>query len=211
MVQPLLDIAAELEARDERVADALVAIEELQAEVDEIRAQAAAVSAFLAALPAALASHAEDEERAESDRLAAQARLREAETQKESPLRDLAVHRAKDAILDADRRADRAREHQAALTLEGTEHTAEAARLQQRAQALHGRLRDVDPPAAGLDATIAWASQARGALIVEHSGLARQREDVVREASELLGSVLGDPLAATSVAGLRDRLARALP
>jgi hypothetical protein len=53
-------------------------------------------------------------------------------------------------------------------------------------------------------------SQARGALLVEHSGLAREREAVVREASELLGSVLGDPLAATSVAGLRNRLERAL-
>jgi hypothetical protein len=55
-----------------------------------------------------------------------------------------------------------------------------------------------------------WASVARGALLVEHSGLARERDAVVREASELLGSVLGEPLAATSAAGLRGRLERAL-
>jgi hypothetical protein len=54
-------------------------------------------------------------------------------------------------------------------------------------------------------------SQRRGALLVEHSNLARERDAVVREASELLGSVLGDPFAATSVAGLRERLERALP
>jgi hypothetical protein len=58
---------------------------------------------------------------------------------------------------------------------------------------------------------IAWSSHTRGALLVEHSNLVRERENVVREASELLGSVLGDPFAATSVAGLRERLSRAYP
>jgi hypothetical protein len=55
---------------------------------------------------------------------------------------------------------------------------------------------------------LAWASHRRGELIVEHSGLAREREAVVREASELLGSLTGDARASTSVQGLRDRLHR---
>jgi len=54
----------------------------------------------------------------------------------------------------------------------------------------------------------AWAEHERGALIVEHSNLVREREAVVREASELLASVRGDAMAVTSVAGLRARLER---
>jgi hypothetical protein len=33
---------------------------------------------------------------------------------------------------------------------------------------------------------------------------------MIREASELLGGVLGDPLTTTAATGIRDRLARAL-
>jgi hypothetical protein len=84
------------------------------------------------------------------------------------------------------------------LELEGIARRDEAAKLAARV--------GVD----GLDAVLAWASNRRGVLIVEHSGLARERDAVVREASELLGSVTGDAFAATSVAGLRGRLARAL-
>jgi hypothetical protein len=56
------------------------------------------------------------------------------------------------------------------------------------------------------DGTVEMLSARRGALLVEHSGLAREREAVVREASELLAAATGDPFAATSVAGLRARL-----
>jgi hypothetical protein len=206
-----LTLASELEARDERVALAVSAVELLQAHVEETRARAASVSVFLASLPAALAAHAADEEAAETDRVTAHAALRQAENEKESPLRDLAVQRARDAFVAADRRAARAREHQAALSRDGEERVAEAARIERRARELHERLHDVDQPRPGLEGVIAWASHARGSLLIEHSGLARERETIVREASELLGSVLGDPLAATSVAGLRDRLARVLP
>jgi hypothetical protein len=198
-MEPLLALAAQLEARDAAVAAALAAVEQLQADLEQVRAQAVAVSTHLAGLPAALAGHARDEEIAADDRATAQAALREAEGQEESPLRDLAMQRAKDAIVDADRRAARAREHQEALAREGAARREEAAQLAARV--------GVD----GLDAVIAWTSHRRGELLVEQSRLARDREAVVREASELLGSVLGDPLAATSVAGLRERLERAFP
>ena len=198
-MEPLLAIAADLEERDARVAADLARVEQLRAEVDEIRTHAEAAAAFLAELPAAIAAHARAEEQAEDDRAVARRALHDAEREKDDSIRAHAVQRAQDALDDADRRAERAREHQAALGREGAERRAEATRLAARA--------GVD----GLDAVIAWASHRRGALLVEHSGLAREREAIVREASELLGSVLGDPLAATSVAGLRERLARALP
>lgn len=198
MVHALLTFADELERRDVAVAAALARVESLQAEVEEIRVHAAAAAGFLASLPAALDAHARDEEEAEADRAAAQRRLAEASQEKDETARSLAVRRAEDAIADAGRRAERAREHRAALGREGEAWREEGARLARRAGV------------AGLDAVLPWASQRRGELVLEHSGLERERETVVREASELLASVLGDPLAATSVAGLRSRLERAL-
>ena len=73
-----------------------------------------------------------------------------------------------------------------------------------------GLARELGGDGASLQAAAEWASRERGALLVEHSTLARERDAVVREASELLGSVLGEPFAATSVAGLRERLQSAL-
>jgi chromosome segregation ATPase len=198
-VDSLLDIAADLETRDATVADGLARVESQQADVEEIRAHAESASSFLASLPSAIAAHARDEEQAEDDRAAAQRALREAEQEKDETARAHAVEHAQDRLLDAGRRAERAREHQAALELEGAERRDEAAQLARRA--------GVD----GLDAVLEWASQRRGELVLEWSGLAREREAIVREASELLGSVTGDASAATSVAGLRARLERALP
>lgn len=216
-MHPLLDLAEELERRDARVAGQLETVERLQAEVDELRAHAAAAQAFLEALPAAIEQHVCDERAAEEDEAVAAVALREAEEQAadakrehERLLAERAAQRARDALADAGRRAERAREHQQALGREGAERRDEAERLERRASALQPGVRDVAPPAAGLDGVLAWASQAHGALIVEHSGLVRERDAVVREASELLSSALGDPLAATSAAGLRDRLSRAL-
>ena len=198
ILQPLLTFADELERRDGTVAAALARVEAQQAEVEEIRTHASAAAAFLASLPAALAAHARDEEAADADRATAERRLRDAEQEKDETARVLAVRRAEDALVDAGRRAERAREHQAVLEREGAERRDEGARLAARAGV------------GALDAVLPWASQRRGELVLEHSSLARERENVVREASELLASVLGDPLAATSVAGLRVRLERAL-
>ena len=71
-------------------------------------------------------------------------------------------------------------------------------------------MRDVPAGSPNLDGALEWASRARGALLLQHSALARERDEVVREATELLASVLGDPLTTTAVAGVRERLARAL-
>jgi hypothetical protein len=183
--QDLLSLADELERRDDVVAAELVRVEREQAEVEEIRAQAAAATELLASLPAVLAAFAADEERAEDDRAAAQAAIAAAGED------ELAARRAR-----AEARAARAREHQIAVQQDGIARRDEAARLAARV--------GVDD----LGAVLAWASHRRGELIVEHSGLAREREAVVREASELLGSLTGDARASTSVQGLRDRLHR---
>jgi hypothetical protein len=71
-------------------------------------------------------------------------------------------------------------------------------------------VRDVPAASADLEGALEWAIRARGALILEHSALVLEREEVVREATELLASVLGEPLTTTAVAGTRERLARAL-
>ncbi|MES1247058.1 MAG: hypothetical protein ABUS54_05225 [Actinomycetota bacterium] len=192
-MESLLDIATDLETRDARVAVELVRVDTEQADVDEIRTHAEAAAAFLAALPAAIRGHARDEQQAEEDRATAEHALRADE------LEEAEAARLRERLRDAAERAERARGHQAALELEGADRRDEAAALARRAGVV------------GLDAVLAWASQRRGELVLERSGLAREREAIVREASELLGSVTGDAMTATAVAGLRARLERALP
>jgi hypothetical protein len=57
---------------------------------------------------------------------------------------------------------------------------------------------------------LAWAAEARGALLPVRAGLAVERDAVVREANELTASVLGEPQGALSVAAARARLEDAL-
>jgi chromosome segregation ATPase len=102
---------------------------------------------------------------------------------------EYALHEARRRLAEAEADVARLEEHRNAFARQGDEARAELA---------------------GLGASLEELSERRGALLVEHSNLVREREAVVREASELLGSVLGDPLASTSVAGLRERLRRAL-
>jgi hypothetical protein len=97
-----------------------------------------------------------------------------------------------------------------ALLADAAARRAEASRLQERAAGLAPRVRDVPPPREGLDGAHDWASRAWGALLLERSQLARERDAIVREASELVASVTGEPFASTAVAGVRDRLALAL-
>ena len=195
-VEPLISFAAELERRDAAAAEALAAVERLQSEVEELRAHAAAVAAHLEALPGRLDEFVRAAAIAEQRVAAARDALLEAAEEEREP--------AEAALAAALKDSERAREHVDALERDGAARRADADRLCERARALGAG-------AGSLDALLAWASHERGALLVEHSGLARERETIVREASELLGSVLGDPFAATSVAGLRERLERADP
>jgi chromosome segregation ATPase len=190
-MEPVLALAADLEARDARVAAELTAVEALQAELDEQRAHAARLADVLAWLPQAVSENEHALHQALRHRDEAAAAVRDAEDEDEPA--------AEAALAAAEADVARLEEHRRAFAQQSDEAHAEAVAL----------ARDVG--ASGLDDTLELLSQRRGALLVEHSNLARERDAVVREASELLGSVLGDPLTSTSVAGLRERLERALP
>jgi FtsZ-binding cell division protein ZapB len=216
-VEPLLVFADELERRDAAAARAIDDVERLQREVEELRTHAAATAAFLAALPAQRDVHAKVERSALDAHARAETALREAAGAVDRARRDddrLAAERAlqlrRDDLRAAERWIDDARAARERLEREADRRIEESQHLEARAAELAPRIRDVRLPGRGLEDVLEWASVARGALLVEHSGLARERDAVVREASELLGSVLGEPLAATSAAGLRGRLERAL-
>jgi hypothetical protein len=107
----------------------------------------------------------------------------------------------------------RAQQERTRLETEAAERGAEAEQLERRGAELsaHPRLEhDVAPPATGLHGLLDWASRARGELLVSHAALATERDKVVREATELLASVLGEPQTAIGVAGVRERLSQAL-
>jgi chromosome segregation ATPase len=216
-VESLLEFAEELERRDAALAEALDGVERLQREVDDLRRDAAAIAQRLATLPGALAQ-AEVEERAtRAEMEGARSAVEEGEAALERARRDTErlaaerdLQRARDELRVADERAAIARLSRERLVGEGEASRQEAERLTSRAAGLGTQVRGVRYAGGGLDGVLEWASRARGELLLEQSSLAGQRETIVREASELLGGVLGEPLTATAVSGFRDRLARAL-
>jgi chromosome segregation ATPase len=216
-MESLLLFAEELERRDADVAQALAGVERLQADVEDLRVHAAAVASFLATLPGALAERLADERAAAEARERAEVALRDAEqllerTEKEEPRlqAERAVRSARDDLHAVEFWVAQAREALAELESEGAARRAEADQLVARTGGFAARVRDVPPAPSGLDGALEWASLARGALLLEHSKLVRERDEVVREATELLASVSGDPLTSVAVAGVRERLARAL-
>jgi hypothetical protein len=222
-VDPLLQIAEELERRDALTGQALLDVERLQAEVGELRTHAGAVAAFLRDLPATRAA-LDDEERAAGEaQVRATDTLRDAEEElarvqergSESARLDAAraAQHARDAMEEADLRVTRAQHERARVEAEAAERGAEAEQLERRGAELaaHPRLEhEVAPPATGLHGLLDWASRARGELIVSHAALATERDKIVREATELLAGVLGEPQMGIGVAGIRDRLSQAL-
>jgi chromosome segregation ATPase len=190
LMEPLLSVASELEARDARVAAELARVESDQRVVDDRRARATELAELLAWLPRAISENESALHAARGRRDDAAAAVAAADDEA----------RARAEALRAAAEADVARleEHRTAFA-DQTDAARDAVAELARAVG-----------AEGLDHTLETLSQRRGALLVEHANLVRERDAVVREASELLGSVLGDPLASTSVSGLRERLERAL-
>lgn len=216
-VESLLSFAEELERRDADVAQALTGVERLQSELEELRAHAAATAAFLDALPAALAERAADERDASGARDHAEQAVRTAEqlveragNEDQRLEAERALQQMRDDLHASEFWVAQSREAHAELERDGAARRVEADALAQRAVELAPRVRDVPPASPSLDGAVEWAARARGALLLQRAGLARERDEVVREATELLASVLGDPLTATAVAGVRERLARAL-
>lgn len=216
-MESTLGFAAELERRDAELADSLAGVERMQADVDELRTHGEATRAFLDALPELIARREGDEQAAADARAGAQAQLATADEAIARARKDdqrLEAERqrqqALDTLSDADRWLEQARSAVEAARTEGEQHRASADRLGSRANELARRVTDVPLPGEGLAGALEWASRARGALLLEHSNLVRERETVIREANELTASLLGEPLVSAAVAGLRDRLALAL-
>jgi hypothetical protein len=219
-VEPLLQIADDLERRDEQAAKVLLEVERLQGDVEELRARAGATAEFLRTYPAAHAQLESDDQAAEDARAAAERAVADAEAEVEAARNDadrLAAERhvqqARDRVREAELWSERTRRERIRLALEADERQREAERLEARAHELAGRPHlehAVAPPAGGLHGVLDWGARARGELLVAHAALATERDKVVREATELVASVLGEPLTATGVAGVRDRLQRAL-
>jgi hypothetical protein len=222
-VEPLLSIAEDLERRDERAAEELLEVERLQAEVDELRTHAAGVAAFLREVPAMYAAREDEElaaaaerERALAELLVAEDELARIEERGSDSARleaARAAQHARDAAEAAALRVARAEKERALLEQEAAERGAEAELLERRGSELaaHPRLEhDVAAPATGLHGLLDWAARARGHLIVAHAALATERDKIVREATELVASVLGEPLVSAGAKGVRERLERAL-
>ena len=224
-MEPLLRIVDELERRDEQAAAALREIEELQREVEETRARGGAIAGFLASFPGALAARESEERSADESRAAAATALAEAEAalaeaekrgREDAQLAaERAAQHARDALRDAEHRVDRAHAERERLVLEEQEQRGDGERLVLRVQPLAETLAAnpriaTDPPGPGLDGVLEWASRARGDLLLAHAGLDTERDKVVREATELVASALGEPLPANGVAGVREQLTRSI-
>lgn len=224
MPDRLLAYARELEAQDAALAAALDGVTALYREAGELRRRAGAAQGFLARLPSerAAAAAAVEQARGELDRRRAAAGEAAAELEqaeragKEEQVLAArrAVVRTRDAAATAERKLERAVGAADALGRESASIKREAPELGRRAEALAARLAGlpraaVGPLGEGLAATVEWAASAETALFVARSGLENEREQVVRQANELGSSALGEPLAATSVALVRERLERA--
>jgi hypothetical protein len=216
-LEPLLSFAEELERRDAAVAHALTGVEQLQRDIEELRTRADVTAAFLAQLPRVRVAREADEQAAARAVGDAEAMVREAELRLAAARKDderVAAERerqqARAGLAAAARWSEQAREAREQLEREGAARHAERGELESRAAELAPRVRDVPLPPPGLHGVLEWTARARGALLLERSGLMREREELVREANEFVASVLGDPLATTSVAGIRHRLGRAV-
>jgi hypothetical protein len=213
----LLSFAEDLERRDAGAAASLLEVERLEREVEEIRVHGTAAAAFLASWTETLLALEAGERAASQEQTAADAEVREADAALERARKEgerLAAARAVETARDRARTAEawvaETRETRARLESERDARLAESLQLAARAAELGALVRDVPPPSSGLGGAVEWASRVRGELLLERAALAAERDVLAREATELLASVAGEPVAATSVAGVRDRLERAL-
>ncbi|HEY6032477.1 MAG TPA: hypothetical protein VIU44_18050 [Gaiellaceae bacterium] len=216
-----VQFARELEERDERVAAALEALQQLQADVAEVRTHADALESFLAAYPGerarlerAAASAREELEARTAERAEAEAELERAGSDEDVAAARRALTRTTDAESSARRKLERTDEERASLERKAVRVEAELPRLEERARRLARRLGEqprvtrVETEPSGVAALIEWTSRARAALFVAAGGLETERERIVREANELGAAVLGEADLAASVRLVRERIER---
>ena len=224
LVDASLAFAEELEQRDAALAERLALLGDLGLRVDDLRAQVERLGRFLDRLPAELAQLDVTRAQAEGDLAVARTALERARHSSERARGEDAVAAARkyEARAATDARTREERRTRLAARREGLEQEADAAdagsrSLEAQAHELAAELERAprvtrpDPPVGGLDGLREWGSRAHAAVFVARSGLETEREQVVREANELAGSVLGEPVYATSVAAVRRRLEERLP
>jgi hypothetical protein len=218
----------ELARADEMYGEALRELDGLAERTAALRQRASELSAFLAAAPAErdrLEVALKEAEGDEVDRRAslaeAEAELAEAERRNDEE-RLLAARRfhvrAKDALRMAEKRVRDTYGERERLESGIAAAEAEIPELEGRAATLAGSLRGrprvaVEAgrvPGPGLAGAAEWASGARAALLVARSGVAAERDALIRQASELGSVVLGEVIVASSVAAVATRVGRAL-
>jgi hypothetical protein len=215
-----VQLARELAERDARIATELAELETLRADVEELRAHAEALSGFRAAYPAeqerlreAVNAAREELHAREAEVTAAAEELAHTKGDRQAEARR-ALNRASTVASAALGNLTRLEDERETLEADAARSEDELPRLQQRADDLAARAAATPratappPPSLGLDPIADWASRARAALFVAAASLESDREQVIREASELTAAALGEG-SITSVEAAAARIARA--
>jgi hypothetical protein len=219
-----VELIRELVQADERHSTALAELDDLLARAVAVRGHADEIAAVLGAAPgererlAAVTQEAAADAAGRAAALTeARAELAAAERQGDRERLSAARRRelrARDAAAMAEKRLVAARdaeaEHERLVAAAGqdatrlAEHAAGlAAELRDRPRLADGVGREPDGDLAGV---AAWASGARAALVVARSGVAAEREAVIRQVNELATSLLGEPQTAASAAVVAARV-----
>jgi chromosome segregation protein len=204
----VLGLLRELELADEEAGAALAELDELAREAESVRVKALDLAAFEARLPGKREAAGAELTRARGEREAARAALAEAEAavrtarpDGEADARRFEI-RARDRVSVAERRARSAEEACEALERRAEDSKREGEELGSRAaavaEALQGRPRVAveagAAPTPGLAGVANWGEAARAALFVARGQVAAERDALVRQANEVGGLALGEPL-----------------
>jgi hypothetical protein len=221
-----LQLARELEGRDQELAARIDGVSTLLRDVDALKARATGVRHALDAIPGEI-RQAEVDER--------DARVREAEALEQLAAAERAhdeVHRSKKASDEARERADRAVLRAEVTAADATtsvmrarhrleDAIREEAVLRSEAEGLEVEARELarsvaseprlsesgrSAPGSSLDEIEEWAARAHAALFVVRGGLDSERERLVVEANALASVVLGDYGGGASVSLVRQRI-----
>jgi vacuolar-type H+-ATPase subunit I/STV1 len=229
-VEAVLALVDELDRRDADIAARVEVVAQLLQRVDTLRARATLVRARLGEIPgeqeAALAAEAEAGRREEE----ARAELAETERRAEEVARSRRageeteaqaareVGRAREALIDAGTRRNRAEARRAALVDEEDALGTEAGGLAVTAEGIATEIQKLprvsdsgrSAPGSSLTDLEDWGARAHAALFVVRGGLEAERERTVVEAASLGASVLGEHFAGSSIALIRRRLEQSL-
>lgn len=228
MADGRVELLHELERADEAAAAELAEMDQLFADVLELRTRALELREFFERLPedrAAAARAAEEAVRMLAEARAAAERAAEAFARAEAdadPERLAEARRfevrARDALHMAERRAESARAQMTELEARAGAAERETAALEARARELSSLLQPrprlaaetVGESAPGASGVAEWATRARAALLVARSQVAAEREAVVRQANELGALVFGEALPPLGAAAVTRRVEREL-